>query len=358
MRCSNCGFPLSPARTVCPRCGTAYGATTQPEPMPSSPVNNSNEYQNNIQYSSNILSGTPGMEGAAPQWGAPIATPVWNPLDGQQAYIPGAGEPLLDIEQIPFPDSDYARQTSPSTDGPEPAWQPGPVWQPEPTATPGRLIAPSSGSMPTPLQRPFVLRGVSSQPVQAIPRNRHSTRLGLTVASACIATGALLLIFVSIMARSLPLQNGAISENSGSQQTPVTRTQTPYPTNTPAIAATPTEMLPGQSYIDNGRMASSVIEDTGQVVQYATEFPVNQKVYVTFTVHAGMKPGAVCLSWYVNNAYDNHYEFAVNPNASYDAFSYVWFHKTGPAYVEIAWADTIDCTNKQLAQRVDFTVTG
>jgi hypothetical protein len=68
------------------------------------------------------------------------------------------------------------------------------------------------------------------------------------------------------------------------------------------------------------------------------------------------KNGAVCLYWHLNNKNVTQFPFAVTPNAT-AGYSYAIYGSTGTAYVEIYWASTIACSDKLLAQHVNFKVT-
>ncbi len=375
MRCSTCGLPLSSSRAVCPRCGTAYGAgawNAQPElevlpaePGPSGALNNltghSRQYGTNIPE---ISPGSPEAEVSPAQWGAYAAasSAPWN-VQGLPPLPPpdgNGGAAAAAVEQLPFPGMESGHGQSPYPGGTWPGAGTGPSgWQPQfSSATPGKMMTLISGATPAAPQPS--LYASEAQWAAPMPQgsNPRTTRLGLTIASACIMLGALILIFVSIMAQNLTNKPPTAQSNS-EQPTAIVQTQAlPTSTATPGVTSTPTETFPGQAYIDNGRMASTVVETTGEVNQYATEFTTHQKVYVTFTVHAGATAGAVCLSWYVNNTYNNHYEFDVKANASYSAYSYALFNTAGPGSVEIAWASSMACADKQLAQHVTFTITG
>ena len=103
-------------------------------------------------------------------------------------------------------------------------------------------------------------------------------------------------------------------------------------------------------------MASLVNTTTAQPLQLTTTFKVNQKIYVSFNIHPDSKNGAVCLIWYLNNKKVTQFPFSVTASAR-AGYSYAIYGGTGPAYVEIYWASTTTCSDKILAQRVDFTVT-
>ena len=77
---------------------------------------------------------------------------------------------------------------------------------------------------------------------------------------------------------------------------------------------------------------------------------------MTFSLHPNGKNGAVCLFWYLNNRNIAQYPFGVTAGAK-AGYSYATYAGPGTAYVEIYWASTIACSDKILAQHVNFTVT-
>jgi hypothetical protein len=133
--------------------------------------------------------------------------------------------------------------------------------------------------------------------------------------------------------------------------TPTTPILTPTAVPSPTAGA-----FPGSQYINNAQMASTVNTTTAQPLLVSTTFKVNQKIYVTFNINPNGKNGAVCLYWYLNNKSVTQFPFAVTANAK-AGYSYAIYGGTGPAYVDIYWASTISCSDKILAQHVNFTIT-
>jgi len=124
------------------------------------------------------------------------------------------------------------------------------------------------------------------------------------------------------------------------------------------IKATPTSpSFPGQHYISNAQMASSVYPMGARPLQESTIFRVNQKVYVTFQLHTGEQAGAVCFIWYLNGRSLFNYPLPVRPFQS-ASYSFAIYGNAGAGSVELYWASSIRCTDEVLAQRVGFTVIG
>jgi len=165
-----------------------------------------------------------------------------------------------------------------------------------------------------------------------------------------------MLVVVYFMALGLP-QTNATSASLSSPQSTQSIVPSPTTAKTPTVNPTPTtSTLPGQAYIDNAQMASSVNINTAQPLQATSTFRENQKIYVTFAIHPNGKSGAVCLYWYLNSHNITQYPFAVTATAK-AGYSFAIYGGAGAAYVDIYWASTITCSDKILAQHVTFTVT-
>lgn len=214
--------------------------------------------------------------------------------------------------------------------------------------------------LPFPEQAPFPQPGqlLQSAPTPALrPQTRHASNLGFIVAGLCVFAGGLILILVYFMAIGLPPSSSASSYTTApviTKNTPSTLlTAAPSPKIVPSAT---TGAFPGQQYIDNSQMASNVNMNTAQPLQATTTFKVNQKMYVTFNIHPDNKNGAVCLYWYLNNKNVTQFPFSVTANAK-AGYSYAIYGRAGTAFVEIYWASTTTCSDKLLAQHVNFTVT-
>ncbi|MFL5690314.1 MAG: hypothetical protein ACJ795_00770, partial [Ktedonobacteraceae bacterium] len=206
-----------------------------------------------------------------------------------------------------------------------------------------------------------VMGALSSTPgTGSRPQAPRTNNIGFVIAGLCVFAGGLILIFVYFMALGLPSSNSTNSAytSTGITATPHTNANLPTAvTASPTVASSPTvSSNQGAQYIDNPQMASSVNISTAQPTQIATTFKPQQKIYVTFNIHPNGKFGAVCLYWYLNNKNITQYPFAVTPNDK-AGYSYAIYGGTGPAYVEIYWASSTACSDKILAQHVNFKVT-
>ena len=183
------------------------------------------------------------------------------------------------------------------------------------------------------------------------PLRRNNSNVGFLVAGLCVITGGLMLFFIYFMALGSPDNSnstGAVKTSIGGNVSP-TRTQ--VPASSPV--ATP---FPGQKYIDHAQLASSINPTSRQATGLTTTFKMNQAMYITFQLHPAGQSGAVCLFWYANNKQFLTYQLQVYPGEQ-SSYSYATYRGIGPGYVELYWASTTTCTDKILAQHVNFTVT-
>lgn len=296
MKCSSCGMPLSPSRTNtnCPRCGTPIntGQKAAPAPVPQ-------QYQQ-------------------ANWGYAGVVEAGN------------GQPF---QNYPWPQN---MQAYPFSQTPQQGAQGGQIW----------LQAPAS--------QPEFVPGPPPQE-DTPPGDSRNTKLGFVIAGLFILAGGLLLVFVYFLAIGLP---GGNSNNANNTTTATSTSNVSTPTTAPTATTAPsptTTTYPGQQYIDNAQMATSVDPNTLQPSQLTTTFKTGQKIYVSFHLHPP-NSGAVCLVWYQNSKEITHFSFPISATSKL-SYAYAIYGGTGPAYVEIYWASDIQCTGEALAQHVDFTVT-
>lgn len=181
-------------------------------------------------------------------------------------------------------------------------------------------------------------------------------KLGFIIAGLCILTGSLILIFVYFSAIGLP-ESG--SSNSPATTTVGTTFHTPTSTLTTTPTAIPTQTatpFPGQQNIDNAQTSAAVDQNTLQPSQLTTTFKTGQNIYISFQVHPNGHAGAVCIIWYLNSKSVTNFSLPVSAT-SQRSYAYAIYGGTGPAYVELYWASSTQCSDKILAQHVNFTVT-
>lgn len=338
MRCASCGFPLSPTASSCPRCkrpvqgqhssgfGHAPIAEAQQQTLTAQ------------QYNSNNVSEVgPGLQSQAwntPWQAAPAAfSPSPSYLPTPSASVPVAQPTNITGEQL----------------GEQ-------FFQAPPTFTPDPFVRVQEAA-PAPVFPQFPQAAQGQSPLQNGSNNKKAPiPFGFTVASLCVITGGLILVFVYFLSLGvLSTDNAALQSAAAHPKKAPTTVVSPSPTT---IAATSTPTYPGQQYVDNVAMASAVVTTTAAPVTVSNTFKVKQKMYVTFEVHTvNHSTGGICLLWYLNNKEFTSFAFPVSSSTS--AYSYAFANSVGTGNVEIYWSSAASCLdpNKQLAQKAQFTVT-
>ncbi len=303
MRCSRCDMPLSPTKTSCPRCGTAIGVAA--------------------------------------------------------GGVKGQGELPFAVAQVPF---EQTQQISPGFVGT--AVEVAPIqhnWgqrQDTPFAAVSDLpITPlTSEKASSDIQEVLAL----PTPPQLPGTGNRTTAIGFGLAGLCTGVACLLLLFVYVIAQTLPAtSNGSPARLGGSalvtQNTP---TINPGPKATAPIAS-PTATYSGQQYITNAQTSTTINFATAQPTFPTSTFKVGQTIYITFSVRPHAQTGAICLLWYINATQFASYPFAISTTSTTAAYSYANTGNVGPGYVEIYLENAPSCLdpNKILGAHVDFTVT-
>jgi hypothetical protein len=293
MKCTHCGMPLSPSRTVinCPRCGTPTDGTS----IPAQPY-----YQQANWGTARVVDAETATPPSNYQWAQDVqAASMYSP----PSQLPQSGQ----------------------------IWLPGSVSQ--------------TGFPPGP------------PPQVTPPHGSHNIKLGFIVAGLCIFSGGLILIFVYFLAIGLTGSNSANSASTTS--TPNVPTSLSTATIAPTATAIPSQtatVFPGQQYIDNAQMSTSIDSNTLQPTQLTTTFKTGQKIFVSFQVHPSGNTGAVCLIWYLNSKQITNFSLPVSPTSK-SSYAYSIYGGAGTSYVEIYWASTTQCTDQVLAQHINFIVT-
>lgn len=333
MRCTNCGLPLSPSRTItnCPRCGAAagsdqkQGATSRSQNFEEPPWG----HATGGAGTGGILQENPWYQGQVAQY-PPYSAPIQPPaMGGNPGSWPATADASSQVQR-------EIQERMPSS----PGWNSG--------------ANGAYGYPPAPGPLAGTTRGQSWQKQRT--GKTSNTRLGFTVAALCVITGGLLLVFVYFLAMGTSGSQGSDTGTANTQHaatSPTSLPPSPSPTSAPSPTAT---SFPGQQYIDNAQMTSAIDPKTEKPMQLVTTFKVNQKIYVTFQLHLAGQSGAACLLWYLNGRQVTNYDFAVGPYSS-ASYSYAIYGGAGAGAVEVYWASSTSCSDKQLAQRVDFTVT-
>ena len=306
MRCMNCGLPLPPDRNLaqCPRCNAPL-----------------NEFQG-VQQQQFEQAGWGNMGGAAQQnlWGQTPPPNQYNPYapqnqsglntPGISGFNDGMGGTGSGLQQAPF--------------------------------SPRRLYAPP-------------------------PKKKSNPRVLFMVAGICVLLSALILGFVAVNVFAGSGKGSPTTANTTAPKATATRGSTSQaaasatassanasPTASASPSATGTA-YPGQQYISGAQMVASDPSKTpGQ--QPTTSFTVGSNMYVTFTVNPPSQGGAVCAYWYLSGNQVTSFTQAVK-STTHSSYTYATYGSAGQAYVELYWASDKTCSDKVLAQHVDFTVT-
>jgi hypothetical protein len=184
--------------------------------------------------------------------------------------------------------------------------------------------------------------------------NLLAPRVGFTIAGTCIAAGTLILLLVFALARTLP-QNDTAQTNQQTRQSSKAVTA-PTPTAEPTIEPSPTSSPTGdQQYFSGAQLGSEINNNTAQLVTQTNSFKLHQKIFVTFQVHTGTQVGTACLLWHWGNNSQSQFQFQLQ-GSSGSAYSFMPAEATGAGKVEIYYASTTDCSGKVLAQTADFSV--
>jgi len=429
MRCTSCGLPLSPARTMtsCPRCGTPIVSEKKSSSSPKQGALPQGEAWQPL--TGQVVGAASGAEWGGFQSFAPpemVRGPMRRPGEvhahTENDRIPtsnghGGGFPFADAQglkaqpvgkgeddafqpgghvhaPISYPSASPAAPVAESIHVAQPAPELDPMWLPAPASSDSgsngssvqspqaqgygiatgmrtdeqlkgfpqgaQLIAPlhSERSTAASQRRPWQPRPpkatIANQSAQGTinrPVRRGNSNLGFLVAGLCVITGGLMLFFIYFMALGAPDNSNGIS----AMKTRIATNVSPIPTRSSAASPVATP-FPGQRYIDHAQMASRIDPASRQAVQLTTTFKANQNIYVTFQLHPAGQNGAVCLFWYANNRQFATYQLQVVANEQ-SSYSYATYKGIGSGYVELYWASTTTCTDKILAQHVNFTVT-
>ncbi|QBD79042.1 hypothetical protein EPA93_24875 [Ktedonosporobacter rubrisoli] len=351
MICARCGFPLTPTRKVCPRCGPdiAEGAAEQVvEQIQGVPHFQQGGFRGGEEEIS------PGSstqwEEAGPHFSAPYGaaqSDFFAPVEAGSGYQANSHTPMAFLDTNP-PPSFQPPDTGASVSLSQ-SEQASAAWPSTSTSTPEILNwAQLSHSFGQAQPVEPLAPALAPLPQQFTPK--WSTKLGFTVASSCIIAAGLILLFVYFMALNLPRS----TPGSGQVSVPtVTTSPSGSPGPSPAITTTP--VYPAQQYVDHVQLARAMNTTTIQPTATATTFKTGQLIYVTMNVHPAGQVGAVCLQWFLNDHQFSRYEFSVTPNAQL-AYSYTMAKYEGTGYLQVYWASSVACADKQMAQQVHFSV--
>ncbi len=321
MNCQTCGAPLPTGAQSCPNCGavTPYnpgfaGGSSQVDPTV-------------VAGPSNPYGGTPPTAyGSSPNnYGVP-PTPQ-NPYEGVQA-------PQNQYEAPPPPPNQYGGQYGAPAQNPY-----------------GAPVAPQ----PYPYGAPAP--GGYNMPPQA-PKRR--SRVGLIIG---IVVLVVLVLCIGAFAVLYEIGKNAATTTG-------TPTATAHSTATTSSGTTPTtstasSQSPSGNAIDptaagivSHLQTASAIDSNYNPTSLASNFAINQSVYVTYNLNMGGNTGYVEVKWYVNNVFGKSKIFNANdPTFTHGYFSETYTVAT-KGEAELYWCTQSDCSDEALAGFVNFTIGG
>jgi hypothetical protein len=181
------------------------------------------------------------------------------------------------------------------------------------------------------------------------------SKIGFMIAAACILLGALLLVVVYSLSLA---NNGGNTSNVNTLPTHVVSTATTAattPTATPSPTAT---AMPGAQYITSAQTVASFDDGTNTPGAAQSSFKAGDTIYVSFALSPPSSGGAVCTYWFsgTNTTPAVQYGFAVG-TTKHTTYATAQLGIAGDASVELDWASDKNCTDRQEAQVVKFTVT-
>jgi hypothetical protein len=214
--------------------------------------------------------------------------------------------------------------------------------------------------------RPQQASFTPNRPFSPSTISKMNPRLLFIVAGLFVFLAAMLLGLVYVLGAShgggSPSTASSTNTNSHgvAQATATQASSTPTASSsTPDASASPTDTgtaYPGQQYIDGAQMTAAVDQQTLQATSPTTTFKVGSPMYVVFNLHPPSQGGAVCAYWYLGGNQVTSFTSAVKAT-SHGSYTYATYGSAGQAYVELYWASDKSCSDKVLAQHVNFTVT-
>jgi hypothetical protein len=385
MRCLQCGMPLSPKRSQCPRCGADIPGRIDATASPAKRENQQQPFFAPAQQPFSALTQQPFPEPDQQPFPAPIQQEpfpwpnsnmnIGNGWDGAnnapapqapfpvpQAPFPIPQEPLPPIPQqepFPWPDTSTGNGWDDANNAPMPGQEPyaeaaAPYLGNEQAYFPQNIGHEQNSAWNSSEQGFYQQSGrMNSSPLSNSPKgfNLFAPRVGFSVASTCIAAGTMILLLVFALTKTLPPTTP--TQTPGTAHTSIAPTPTTEPTIAPSPTPSPT--TGDQQYFSEAQLGSEINNSTAQIVTQSTTFQLHQRIYVTFLVHTGNQIGAACLLWHWGNNSQTEFQFQLLASSG-SAYSYMPAEAAGTGKVEIYYASTTACSDEILAQTVDFNI--
>lgn len=138
-----------------------------------------------------------------------------------------------------------------------------------------------------------------------------------------------------------------IGSTVGNTTTTTTNT-TGVPSNNDAVAAA--------SAIISQVQTSSAVDSNYNPTTTASTFTVQQRIYVTFQINSNGSDGYIEGRWFLNGQRVYTYTFKHSAANTQGYFS-IPYNRAGNGAIALYWCTKADCSDAQLAQVVQFTVT-
>lgn len=320
---------------LCPSCNTFRPATNGPCPYCNAPFPLGEQHGEGFAQSSGSYRGGPLIPSSSGEWNNGVATgfsqmhdnSLWAQVmapqlaQGQASGQPGAGSTL----PVPYTGG---QQPVPYTMGADSAIS---------TIQLGGAMIPAQPTADGPIYVPPMY----TKPRAIIPRYRIiSGLISFIVVIGLLCVGG---IYYARATGKLTFLRQMISPQYQS-----------IPSSPPALLPTPTvNTVPGpaSNVINSVATASTIDPNSGYPKTATNRFTVNQKVYLTYSVHSN-KAGAIIVKWYTNgNVYLISRQTAGPPKGSngFNGNTDEIFAVPTQGMVEIYW-------NDQLAARLYFVV--
>lgn len=183
------------------------------------------------------------------------------------------------------------------------------------------------------------------------------SKLGFLIAALCVILGALILVVVYTINLT---RNGGNTANTNIIPTHAAQTAATSAPTTPTATPSPTATaMPGAQYITSAQMVASFDSATNTPGTAQTSFKTTDTIYVSFAVSPpGGNGGAVCTYWFHGTDTTPTFQYPIQVGGTkHTTYGIANIGTAGDYSVELDWASTTSCSDRQEAQVVTFTVT-
>ena len=312
MNCTSCGKPLAPGVAFCPVCGasTPYntsgqGPDSQYDPTEASPYGSAPSYPP-----------LPPTVAAGPDNYPPQAQ---NPYGSYTNYGAQPPNPYGATPQPPY--NPYG--ATPPAYGENPP-------QPPPANPMG--AAPYYGQSAMPGYPPMQPGTYGTPPKK---RSKVGLIIGIVVLALVLLCGGLAVAAVQLGKKAATVAGTVTTGN--------------VPSNSDAV--------PAATKILYGAQTSSAVDTNYEPKNLTTTFAVGKDVDLTFQVNSAGKNGYIEVKWYENGQKATSNILTHHAQNDHGYFGQP-FTAAGSGAAALYWCTKADCSDEQLAQVVNFTITG